>query len=119
MLVVDALRDEDLMQIGAAAKGLPLITGGSGVAMGLPVNFGCIPSRVPWQGQKGKAAILSGSCSNATRGQIACHLEKHPGVKIDAGKVIRGQQTPDEVAPNGFTRPLACPWLTVLRTLKK
>ncbi len=38
-VVVDAIRDEDLMQIGEAADGLSLITGGSGLAHGLPVNF--------------------------------------------------------------------------------
>ncbi|MFP7672264.1 3-oxo-tetronate kinase [Marivita sp. S0852] len=98
MLIVDALRDADLVEIGAAAKGQPLVTGGSGVALGLPANFGCTPTPVPWQGQGGKAAILSGSCSTATRGQIAHHLERHPGLKIDVAQVIDGTQTPEEVA---------------------
>lgn len=98
MIIVDALRDEDLIQIGGAAKGLPLVTGGSGVAMGLPANFGCTPTPVPWRPQKGKAAILSGSCSTATRGQIEHHLQTHAGLKIDAAKVINGEQTPQDVA---------------------
>lgn len=98
MIVVDALRDCDLMQIGAAAKGLPLITGGSGVALGLPVNFGISPAQVPWQGQNGKAAILSGSCSTATRGQIAYHVARHPSLKVDPADVISGAQTPETVA---------------------
>lgn len=98
MIVVDALRDQDLMEIGAAAKGLPLVTGGSGVAVGLPTNFGCSPSDVPWQRQRGKAAVLSGSCSTATRGQIEHHLKTHPGLKIDAAKVLSGAQTAEEVA---------------------
>ena len=37
--VVDAIADEDLMAIGTACADLPLMTGGSGVAMGLPANF--------------------------------------------------------------------------------
>lgn len=98
MIVVDALRDEDLIQIGTAAKGLPLVTGGSGVAMGLPANFGCVPTPVPWRSQKGKAAILSGSCSTATRGQIEHHLKNNQGLIIDAAKVINGEQTPEDVA---------------------
>jgi len=98
MLVVDAMRDEDLMAIGTAAKGLPLITGGSGIALGLPANFGCQPKPVAWRAQQGKAAILSGSCSNTTRGQIKHHLETQPGLKIDLAKVIKGEQKPDEVA---------------------
>lgn len=98
MIVLDALRDEDLVQIGAAAKGFPLITGGSGVALGLPANFGLSPAPVPWQGQKGKAAILSGSCSTATRGQIAHHIAHHPALKINPADVIGGAQTPESVA---------------------
>lgn len=98
MIVVDALRDQDLIEIGAAAQGLPLVTGGSGVALGLPANFGCSPSDVPWQPQRGKAAVLSGSCSTATRGQIEHHLKTHPGLKIDAADVLSGAQTAEEVA---------------------
>jgi len=98
MIVVDALRDADLMAIGAAAKGLPLVTGGSGVALGLPANFGISPAQVPWTPQRGKAVVLSGSCSTATRGQIACHLGRHAGVKIDPEAVISGAQTPGQVA---------------------
>lgn len=98
MIVVDALRDEDLMEIGKAAKELPLITGGSGIALGLPANFGCKPKQVPWKKQKGKAAILSGSCSTATRGQIGHHLKSNTGLKIDAAAVMAGRQTPQDVA---------------------
>ncbi|MDG1067281.1 MAG: four-carbon acid sugar kinase family protein [Sulfitobacter sp.] len=98
MIVVDALRDEDLMQIGAAATGLPLVTGGSGVALGLPANFGIAPAQVPWHPQAGKAAILSGSCSTATRGQIAYHLARYKGLRIDPAAVIEGSQTPEDVA---------------------
>ena len=37
--IVDAVADDDLMAIGRASAGLALVTGGSGVAMGLPENF--------------------------------------------------------------------------------
>jgi uncharacterized protein YgbK (DUF1537 family) len=98
MIIVDALRDVDLMQIGAAAKGFPLVTGGSGVALGLPANFGIEAAQVAWKAQTGKAAVLSGSCSTATRGQIAHHLTRHAGVKIDPAEVISRAQTPADVA---------------------
>ncbi|MEM6713032.1 MAG: 3-oxo-tetronate kinase [Pseudomonadota bacterium] len=96
-IVVDALRDEDLIEIGRAANGLPLITGGSGVALGLPANFGCKPSPVPWKGQPGKAVVLSGSCSIATRGQVAFHAERHAVREIAATDVIEGKLTPAEI----------------------
>jgi uncharacterized protein YgbK (DUF1537 family) len=98
LIVVDAIRDADLMAIGAAARGLPLITGGSGVALGLPANFGCTPAPVPWRGQAGRAAILSGSCSTATRAQVAHHAAHHPAREILAEDVIEGRLTAAEIA---------------------
>ncbi|MBI4047103.1 MAG: four-carbon acid sugar kinase family protein, partial [Devosia nanyangense] len=38
--IVDALDDADLLAIGHAAANMRLVTGGSGVAMGLPANWG-------------------------------------------------------------------------------
>ena len=37
--IVDAVADRDLEAIGEAAADFPLITGGSGIALGLPENF--------------------------------------------------------------------------------
>lgn len=91
LIVVDAIRDEDLRAIGAAARDLPLITGGSGVALGLPANFGCTPGAAAWRGQAGKAVALSGSCSNATRAQVAYHAARHPAREIVAADVIEGR----------------------------
>ncbi|WP_415922794.1 3-oxo-tetronate kinase [Tateyamaria sp. SN6-1] len=96
-VVVDAIRDADLMDIGKAARDLPLITGGSGVALGLPANFGCTAQAVPWDGQAGKAVVLSGSCSIATRGQVAYHAARHPARELDAAAVIEGRLTPQEI----------------------
>ena len=97
-IVVDAIRDADLVDIGAAAKDLPLITGGSGVALGLPANFGCTPGAAPWTGQPGKAVVLSGSCSIATRGQVAYHAARHPTREIDTEAVIEGRLSAGEMA---------------------
>lgn len=101
LIVIDALRDADLLEIGAAADGLPLITGGSGVALGLPANFvkrgKIVVKKTKWQGQTGKCIALSGSCSNATRAQVASHSETHPFYEIDATKVIQGDLTAEVV----------------------
>ncbi|MCU0906362.1 MAG: four-carbon acid sugar kinase family protein [Rhodobacteraceae bacterium] len=97
-IVVDAISDADLMAIGAAARTLPLVTGGSGIALGLPANFGCVPAQVPWHGQPGKAVVLSGSCSVATRAQVAHHASHHPTHEIDATAVIEGRLTAAEIA---------------------
>ncbi|HUI99520.1 MAG TPA: 3-oxo-tetronate kinase [Usitatibacter sp.] len=71
--VVDAISDGDLVRLGPALRELPLVTAGSGVAIALPANFGIEPtpraSRLP--PVAGPAAIVSGSCSTATRGQVS------------------------------------------------
>lgn len=96
-IVVDAIRDADLIEIGKAAKGAPLITGGSGVALGLPANFGCTPVQVPWTGQAGTCIALSGSCSVATRRQVAQHARDHPTREIHAADVIEGRLSAAEL----------------------
>ncbi|WP_102106904.1 3-oxo-tetronate kinase [Oceaniglobus roseus] len=102
LIVVDALQDPDLREIGAAAADLPLITGGSGVALGLPANFeraGKIEGYgTEWQPQPGRCVALSGSCSTATRAQVARHAETHPALEIGAEEVMSGQMTPEKVA---------------------
>lgn len=77
MAVVDALCNADLLCIGSALAGMPLVTGASGLATGLPQNFGIQPS---YQAAKlpaayGRKAIISGSCSTATNNQVRHYLE--------------------------------------------
>src|SRR5579872_4722467 len=74
--IVDAVSDSHLLAIGEAAEHHALITGGSGVAMGLPTNFRR-GGKLPEQGNaaalpavSGHAAVLAGSCSRATLGQV-------------------------------------------------
>lgn len=94
MLVADAITDDDLITLGRAAADLPLITGGSGIAMGLPENFraqGLLSSAVAdWTAQDGPAVILSGSCSEATRAQVARHAETYPAREVTADQVMSG-----------------------------
>lgn len=97
-IVVDAIRDADLIEIGVAASDLALITGGSGVALGLPRNFGCSPGPVAWTGQPGRAIALSGSCSVATRAQVDWHARSNPTFEIVAGDVIEGRLGAGDVA---------------------
>lgn len=101
LIVVDATRDADLLDIGAAAADLPLITGGSGIALGLPQNFdrqGLLAgSSNTWSGEDGKCVILSGSCSIATRAQVELHRKSNPGFEIPAADVIEGRLAAEEL----------------------
>ncbi len=87
--IVDALADEDLMAIGAACADHALVTAGSGIALGLPQNFfaaGLMQPRTDaaaLAAAGGKPAVLAGSCSAATREQVARMAERHPAHALD------------------------------------
>lgn len=97
-IVVDAVRDQDLYSIGSALKDLPLVTGGSGMAIGLPENFGCNNSTVSWSGEtQGEAIVLAGSCSLTTRKQIDLHSKHNPVRAISVHDVMEGMESPEEI----------------------
>ena len=86
--IVDALTDEHLMAIGAACADLKLLTGGSGLALGMPENFrraGLLQAgaaaELPRCG--GHAAVLAGSCSAATQRQVAAMKARCDSLEID------------------------------------
>ncbi len=100
-LVIDAITDDHLLAIGKAAAGHKLITGGSGVGLGLADNFvasGLMEKSdadAPMHPNKGHRAILSGSCSAATRGQIAAAKAAGlPNRQIDALALAAGTEKP-------------------------
>ncbi|WP_417725995.1 3-oxo-tetronate kinase [Roseovarius sp.] len=102
LIVTDAVSEDDLMALGRAAADLPLVTGGSGIAMGLPENFRArgelsVQEKV-WRGQMGPAVVLSGSCSEATRGQVARHAACNPAREISADAVMAGTVSAGDLA---------------------
>jgi len=94
LVVVDAVSEDDLRAIGAAAADAPLLTGGSGVALGLPEAFrrrGLLAGEHrSFAGVPGPAAVLAGSCSAATRAQVERHSAAHPSRRIDVAALIEG-----------------------------
>jgi len=97
MAIVDAVSDEDLLRIGATCRDMPLVTGGSGVALGLPENFrqaGLLSlegSAESLPELEGLSAVVSGSCSSATNGQVREWLGKRPGFMIDPLRLAAGE----------------------------
>jgi uncharacterized protein YgbK (DUF1537 family) len=84
--IVDAISNADLMRLGPALKGMPLVTAGSGVAIGLGQNFGVAASldasHLPQA--RGLKAVVSGSCSLATNRQVRAFIEAGlPALAID------------------------------------
>ena len=114
--IVDAVADRDLEAIGEAAADLALITGGSGIALGLPANFRRRGLLDEDRGADflpaidGAAAVLSGSCSEATRAQVAHMAERAPIFAIDPIAAAQGRDVAAEAlawaAPQLGRRPL-------------
>jgi uncharacterized protein YgbK (DUF1537 family) len=105
LLIADAIRDADLRILGEALAGAKLVTGGSGIAMGLPDNFrranrlGSTPLATRMAAPAGKSVILAGSCSAATRGQVAAAMAAGiPALKLDPLAVAAGDQDAGTVA---------------------
>jgi len=84
--VLDAVRDEHLVAAGEACRDLKLTTGGAGLAMGLARALGVKRSSSPTLPRlSGPAAILAGSCSEATLAQVAGY--GGPSYKLSADKL--------------------------------
>ena len=101
--VVDAVSNGDLFLIGRALAGMPLVTAGSGIAIGLPQNWqatgalapSSVADRLP--AASGLRAVVSGSCSVATNAQVL-HFRQHGGaafavnpLDIAAGEDVAAQ----------------------------
>jgi len=100
LIVCDATSDEDLITLGHAVKGAALVTGGSGIALGLPDNFAEIgkgAAAAPLTAPRGPAIALSGSCSIATAGQVARHMQDQPAFQLDVEAVLAGKQSIGDV----------------------
>jgi uncharacterized protein YgbK (DUF1537 family) len=75
--IADAAGNEDLIRLSAALQGAPLVTAASGLAIGLPANWGFAPTLTSSQlpPASGGKAIVAGSCSTATNAQVKCFIE--------------------------------------------
>lgn len=96
--IVDAVSNADLYRLAPALADMPLVTAGSGVAIGLPANFSIKPNSQaaelpPVSGPK---AILAGSCSRATNAQVA-HFVAQGGASytLDPLSLVKGADALD------------------------
>lgn len=84
--IVDAVSNDDLLRLAPALADMPLVTAGSGVAIGLPTNVGLAPSASAsaLPPATGKRAVLSGSCSQATQRQVGAFIAADgPAYEVD------------------------------------
>ena len=109
--VADAITDEHLRALGEGCAELGLVTGGSGIALGLPENFrrkgqlaltSAEPVRVG-----GRAVILCGSCSSATRAQVEAYGRLGPTRVVTAADILEQGLAPAQVAQWVIGQPAA------------
>jgi len=94
--VLDSITDDHLHTLGEACADLKLVTGGSGMAMGLPANFvrqGLLKTGQHYVLPKvtGPTAVLAGSCSVATQGQVALMKKEHDAFELDPMAIASGK----------------------------
>ena len=102
LVVGDAVDNADLLRLAEGAAALPLWVAGSGLALGLPALLAA-RGWVTLDAQAalldrldGPAAVLAGSCSLATQGQVAQWAAAgRPALFIDPAALARGEPVVD------------------------
>ncbi|MGZ2258807.1 3-oxo-tetronate kinase [Roseobacter sp. A03A-229] len=93
-VITDAVADADLQQIAGACQAMPLLTGGSALAMPLPALYaaeGLLPQEVDERSRPTVgpgAVVLSGSCSAMTRAQVAAYQAKAPSYRLNPIRLV-------------------------------
>ena len=107
--ILDSITDQHLHTLGEACADLKLVTGGSGMAMGLPANF--VRAGLMRAGQHaalpkvtGPTAVLAGSCSVATQGQVAQMKRDHEAYELDPIAIAGGSDVAAQVLAWASTR---------------
>ncbi|XBS70241.1 3-oxo-tetronate kinase [Acerihabitans sp. KWT182] len=97
-VVLDALHEQHLLTQGEALRDMPLVTGGSGLAIGLARQWlktaqaahgpGTPPAQAAGAPQGRLCVVLSGSCSTMTQRQVARYSGQAPTVHVDAARCL-------------------------------
>ena len=99
--IVDTIKNDDFDIICNGVKDLPFLTGGSGIALGLPKIYkdrGLLSAtnfEIPKNNSN--AIILSGSCSVATINQINIYKENNPSLYVSPDEVINNEDLVEKV----------------------
>jgi uncharacterized protein YgbK (DUF1537 family) len=90
--IADAVAERHLLALGEVAAAMPVSTGASGLGLGLARALGgSSPALTPRLAPvAGHAAILAGSCSEATRAQIDAVEGRMPILHLNIGALLEG-----------------------------
>lgn len=104
ILILDAVTETHLRDIGIALAGAKLITGGSGIGLGLPENYRRTGQLIEqsastaFSAPVGRSVILAGSCSTATRRQVNKAIDAGlPTLRVDPVSIASGSTTAESV----------------------
>ena len=108
-VVLDALNEQHLLTQGEALRDMKLVTGGSGLAIGLARQWatsGWDPEQAQAAGKplQGKTVVISGSCSTMTNRQVENYRQQASALVVDVERAI---QQRDE-----YAREL-CDWVAL------
>jgi uncharacterized protein YgbK (DUF1537 family) len=119
--IIDAISNSDLITIGTVAAEHTLVTGGSGIALGIPKAMreaGHLTEPIPVRigTGRGRKIVLAGSCSSATRAQIKYVADKWPCRMIDVDDIYSGRDVVGEVVRWSSRQPDTVPVLIYAST---
>ncbi len=97
LVIADAISDGDLMTLGNATLDFRLLTGGSGLGLGIASALRTA-GRLRWAEDAAalpvvgdRAAVLAGSCSLATNAQVRRWRASHPAFQLDPMRLAKGE----------------------------
>ncbi|MCL9669387.1 four-carbon acid sugar kinase family protein [Rosenbergiella epipactidis] len=90
-IVLDALNEQHLLTQGEAVQGLKLVSGGSGLAIGIAQAWAKEQGGIKENSSagvpvSGPAIVLSGSCSEMTNTQVKAYRQQAPAKSLDLAK---------------------------------
>ncbi|MGK3141636.1 3-oxo-tetronate kinase [Pantoea sp. C2G6] len=106
-VVIDTLHHQHLLTQGEALRDMRLVTGGSGLAIGLARQWATAGADAEAAEQAGRpqgerAVVLSGSCSQMTNQQVTVYRQQAPACEVQIEACLRDVE--------GYARQL-CDWV--------
>ncbi|AIA73089.1 3-oxo-tetronate kinase [Pectobacterium atrosepticum] len=102
-VVLDTLNEQHLLTQGEALRDMKLVTGGSGLAIGLARQLADSTKQTGYATEAGKpqsgaGVVLSGSCSVMTNKQVAHYLKQAAGRAIDVARCLESDDAQQSYA---------------------
>ena len=93
-VVIDTLNEQHLLTQGEALRDLRLVTGGSGLAIGLARQWAMAGADAAAAEQAGRpqgdrAVVLSGSCSQMTQRQVSVYRQLAPAQEVQVERCLQ------------------------------